>query len=100
MVRLIELGVKKKKPPTIEQLWQANISAGKPANSGIKWNLIESEELVVLHGEKKSMKELAIQLERTEVAIMAQLEKLSPSKVADLGKVILNSTSYTLKDSN
>lgn len=52
---------------------------GKPANSGIKWTLIESEKLLALHGEKKSVKELAIQFERTEIAIMEHLEKLRPS---------------------
>lgn len=69
---------RKKEPPTIEQLRKANLDAGKPANSGLKWSLIESEELIALYAEKKSIKELAAQFERSELAIMAQLEKLSP----------------------
>lgn len=71
---------RKKEAPTIEQLRQTNIDAGKPANSGLKWSLIESEELIALYAEKKSIKELAIQFERSELAIMAQLEKLNPTK--------------------
>lgn len=43
---------RKKEPPTIEQLRKANIDAGKPANSGLKWSLIESEELIALHAKK------------------------------------------------
>lgn len=71
---------RKKEAPTIEQLRKANLDAGKPANSGLKWSLIESEELIALYAEKKSIKELAAQFERSELAIMAQLEKLSPTK--------------------
>lgn len=70
----------KKDPPTIEQLRQANLSAGKPANSGFKWSLIESEELIALYAEKKSIEKLAAQFERSELAIVAQLEKLSPQE--------------------
>lgn len=77
---------RKKEAPTIEQLRKANIDAGKPANSGCKWSLIESEELIALYAEKKSVKELAAQFERSELAIMAQLEKLSPTKKEDVAK--------------
>lgn len=69
---------RKKEVPTIEQLRKVNIDAGKPANSGLKWSLIESEQLIALYAEKKSIKELAAKFERTDLAIMAQLEKLSP----------------------
>jgi len=71
---------RRKEPPTIEQLRKANLDAGKPANSGLKWSLIESEELIALYAEKKSIKELSAQFERSELAIMAQLEKLSPQE--------------------
>ncbi|WP_331345241.1 DUF2726 domain-containing protein [Cellvibrio sp. UBA7661] len=77
---------RKKEAPTIEQLRKANVDAGKPANSGLKWSLIESEELIALYAEKKSIKELAAQFERSELAIMAQLEKLSPIKKEELAK--------------
>lgn len=77
---------RKKEAPTIEQLRKVNLDAGKPANSGLKWSLIESEELIALYAEKKSIKELSAQFERSELAIMAQLEKLSPTKKEDVAK--------------
>lgn len=46
----------------------------------MKWSLIESDELIALYAEKKSVKELAAQFERSELAIMAQLSPFEKEK--------------------
>ena len=72
--------LKKSSRPTAEDLIQLNIAAGRPARSSLKWSLIETQELIALHAEKKTIKEIAAQFERSEISIISQLEKINPPK--------------------
>ncbi len=65
---------KKQNKLSVEEKQEQNIASGKPRNAGLAWTEELKQDVVALFRQGKSANELAQHFERTEGAIVSELE--------------------------
>jgi hypothetical protein len=65
---------KKQSKLSVEEKQAQNLASGKPKNAGLPWTEDLQQEVVALFRQGKTVNELALHFERTEGAIVSELE--------------------------